>query len=199
MAAPIHLAPATSPGLVSGAPVPGSGGYAAERPIVLPQGTVVDRAHPLRVTLMGDSVLYGAGPGVAASLGATGEVAVTNDAVPGFGLSIDHVWPQTIAQFIAESHPQLIVATWSWDDIPALVRPAQYRATLRRAVEEMLTPGDGVAGVIFTEFPPTGPVLNFSTASAAVATTNAADLRRAEGERAWNSMVEALPAPSPAR
>ena len=43
--------------------MPGSGGYSAEKPIVLPKGTVIDRAHPLRVTLMGDSVLYGAGPG----------------------------------------------------------------------------------------------------------------------------------------
>jgi peptidoglycan/LPS O-acetylase OafA/YrhL len=199
VAAPIHLAPATAPGLISGVPMPGSGGYSAEKPIVLPKGTVVDRAHPLRVTLMGDSVLYGAAPGIAASLGATGEVSVTNDAVPGFGLSIDHVWPQTIEQFISRSHPQLIVATWSWDDIPALLRPAQYRATLRRAVAEMLTPGDGVSGVIFTQFPPTGPVLNFSTAASAVARTSTADKRRAGGERAWNAMIEALPRAFPGK
>jgi len=193
VAAPIHLAPATAPGLISGAPMPGSGGYGVQKPIALPMGTVIDKAHPLRVTLMGDSVLYGAAPGVAASLGATGEVAVTNDAAPGFGLSTDKVWPQTISQFISQSHPQLIVATWSWDDIPALLRPAQYRATLVRAVQEMLTPGDGVAGVIFTEFPPTGPVLNFSTAASAIARTQAADRRRAGGQRAWNAMIEALP------
>jgi peptidoglycan/LPS O-acetylase OafA/YrhL len=193
VAAPLHLAPPTAPGLVSGAPVPGSGGYSAEKPIVLPQGTVIDRAHPLRVTLMGDSVLNGAGPGIAASLGATGEVSVTNDAVPGWGLTIDHVWPETLEQFIGQSHPQLIVATWSWDDIAALVRPADYRVTLKRAVEEMLAPGDGVAGVIFTQFPVTGPVLNFSLSASAAASTAAADKRRAEGERAWNAMVEALP------
>ena len=199
VAAPIHLAPPTAPGLISGAPVPGSGGYSSEKPIVLPKGTVVDRAHPLRVTLMGDSVLYGAGPGIAASLGATGEVSVTNDAVPGFGLSIDHIWPQTLEQFISQSHPQLIVATWMWDDIPAIVRPAEYRVTLRKAVAEMLTPGDGVAGVIFTEFPPTGPVENFSTAASVVARVNAADKRRAEGERAWNAMIEALPREFPGK
>jgi hypothetical protein len=193
VAAPLHLAPPTAPGLISGAPVPGSGGYSSEKPIVLPKGTVVDQAHPLRVTLMGDSVLYGAGPGIAASLGATGEVSVTNDAAPGFGLSIDHAWPETIEQFVGQSHPQLIVATWSWDDIPALVRPAEYRVTLRKAVAEMLSPGDGVAGVIFTEFPPTGPVLNISTDASVVARTKAADKRRAEGERAWNAMIRALP------
>jgi peptidoglycan/LPS O-acetylase OafA/YrhL len=199
IAAPIHLAPPISPGLVSGAPAPGSGGYSAEKPIVLPRGVVVDPAHPLRVTLMGDSVLYGAAPGIAASLGATGEVSVANHAVPGFGLTIDHQWPQTIEQFISQSHPQVIVATWSWDDVPALVRPADYLVTLRRAVKEMLTPGDGVAGVIFIEFPPTGPVLNFSLTAAAAAQTKAADKRRAEGERVWNSMIEALPRAFPGR
>jgi peptidoglycan/LPS O-acetylase OafA/YrhL len=199
VAAPLHLAPPTAPGLVSGAPVPGSGGYSAEKPIVLPAGTVVDRAHPLRVTLLGDSVLYGAAPGIAASLGATGEVSVTNDAVPGWGLTIDHVWPETLEQFIGQSHPQLIVATWSWDDIAALVRPADYRVTLTKAIDEMLAPGDGVSGVIFTQFPPTGPVLNFSTSASAEANAAAADKRRAEAERAWNAMVEALPHAFPGR
>jgi len=199
VAAPVHLAPAVAPGLISGAPLPGSGGYSAEKPIVLPKGTVVDHAHPLRVTLVGDSVMYGAAPGIAASLAATREVTVTNDAAPGFGLSIDHAWPLTIEQFVSQSRPQLIVATWSWDDVPALVRPDQYRATLHRAVAEMLTAGNGVAGVIFTQFPPTGPVLNFSTDASAVARTQAADNRRAAGERAWNTMIEALPRAFPGR
>src|SRR3984957_3115468 len=36
VAAPTHLAPPTAPGLISGAPVPGSGGYSAEKPLPRP-------------------------------------------------------------------------------------------------------------------------------------------------------------------
>jgi len=57
-------------------------------------------------------------------------------------------------------------------------------------VRLMLTPGDGVAGVIFTQFPPAGP---FPNATAAV------DKRRTEGQRAWNALVRSLPHEFPGR
>ena len=50
------------------------------------------------------------------------------------------------------------MASWSWDDYGpttpnALHQPAQYTKLLRRAVATMLAPGNGVEGVIFTQFP----------------------------------------------
>ena len=58
----------------------------------------------------------------------------------------------------------------------------------------MLAPGDGVAGVVFTQFPPTGPVLAQTQAQAI-----ASDAQRAAGQRAWDQIVRSLPAAFPGR
>jgi hypothetical protein len=185
-------------------PVAGSGGFAGQRPIAVPH---VSASDPLRVTVFGDSVPYVAEPGIAAALDATGEVAVTDGAFPGFGLSNDPTWatPRTgIASLVAGDHTQLVLATWSWDnvctaadrargDVCALTDPAGFRAELEQVVRLMLGPG-GADGVIFLEFPPTGP-----DAAVGEAAGDPALAQKAAGEAAFNRTIRALPAAFPGK
>jgi peptidoglycan/LPS O-acetylase OafA/YrhL len=200
VAAPTSRAPVvTAAPIDTGASVAGAGGFGGQRPIVLPPGTV-SPAHPLRVTLVGDSVMYVAEPGIAAALGATGEVVVSNNSIPGFGLSTATVWPTEFPAMLRQQRPELVLATWSWDDDWALARPAQYTATLERAVRTLLDPGGGVRGadgVIFLQFPPSGPVVPYGTQL--TASDRRQDAQRAAGQRAWNRIVESLPKVFPGR
>ena len=143
----------------SAATVPGAGGYAGQKPIRLtPAPTVAD---PLRVMILGDSVMHDASYGITAALQSTGEATVSTRTIDGFGLTTATSWPTSIPNLIRQTGAQLIVASWSWDQYGpttpnALHQPAQYTRLLRRAVATMLTPGNGVEGVIFTQFPESG-------------------------------------------
>ncbi len=200
VAAPTSRAPVVAAAPVGrGTAVAGAGGFAGQRPIVLPPGSF-SRADPLRVTALGDSVMYVAEPGIAAALGATGEATVTNNSIPGFGLSTATVWPTEFPAMLRAQRPQLVLATWSWDDDWALTKPAQYTATLERAVRTLLDPGGGVTGargVIFLQFPPSGPVVPYGTQL--TASDRRLDAQRVAGQRAWNRVVESLPQVFPGR
>jgi hypothetical protein len=183
----------------SGSAVAGSGGYRDQVPITLPAGTTISAAEPLRVVLLGDSVMHDASYGITAALSATGEVSVQTNTIPGFGLTTASNWPTSIPRIIKEERPQLLVATWSWDqDGPttpnALHQPSRYTALLKRFLRVVLTPGDGVDGVIFTEFPPSGTIPAADPANQAV--YNAA---RVKGNNAWNAIAAAMPAAFPGR
>ena len=193
LAAPSKPAPAVAPATpTAGRSVPGAGGYSGQVPIALAPGRVLSAAAPLQVLLLGDSVMHVAAPGIAAALGATGEATAADRAIDGFGLSKATNWRTAIPGLIAEVHPDVVLATWSWDDDWALSDPAGYKAQLEEAVRLMLAPGNGVAGVIFTQFPPTGPVLAQSPAQG-----RAEDVQRAAGQRAWDAVVRSLPAAFP--
>ncbi len=164
-------------------------------------------ADPLRVTVFGDSVPYVAEPAIAAALGATEEVAVTDGAFPGFGLDNDPTWASThggIATLVSSDHAQVVLATWSWDDLCsaadrsrgdacALTDPTAFRGELERAVRLMLGPG-GAEGVVFLQFPIGGP----DTADG-VRPGNPTTARDAAGERAFNRVAASLPAAFPGR
>ncbi|MGH9082664.1 MAG: acyltransferase family protein, partial [Acidimicrobiales bacterium] len=168
VAVPAPAAAGTSM-LASGQRVPGAGGYQGQAVIDLPR---FGPGHPLRVTVMGDSVARVAEPAIAAALGATGEVSVTNGAIDGFGLNVDPTWRAGIPRLVVDDRTQLVLATWSWDDsctpstaarashyatlACALQHPRRYRAMLGQAVRLMLTKG-GASGVVFLQFPPSGP------------------------------------------
>ncbi len=176
-----------------GGTVPGAGGFKSQAPVELTAGDPVSSAHPLRVLLLGDSVLFVAYPGIAAAFGSTGEATVANRAFPGWGLSrVD--WRSDIPTVIRQLHPQVIVATWSWDDDLALRDPAGYRRLLVQAVRLMLTPGDGVRGVIFPELPLGGPDVAPNDGNVARATA-----QQTAGERAFDRIVRSLPAQFPGR
>ncbi len=177
--------------------VPGQGGYEKQVPITL--SSPLSAAHPLHVMVIGDSVMHDASYGITAALGATGEATVATRTYPGFGLTTATDWPTSLPNLIKETGAQLVIASWSWDQSGpgtpnALHQPVQYTALLRRAVATMLTPGNGVEGVIFTQFPKSG---NIEGASPAV--TAAYNAARRQGLHAWNAIAEKMPGYFPGR
>jgi peptidoglycan/LPS O-acetylase OafA/YrhL len=182
----------------TGARVAGSGGYSGEVPISLPKGTVLSPAHPLRIVILGDSVMHDASFGITAALSATGEVRVQTNTIDGFGLTTATSWPTSIPRIIAEEHPQLIIATWSWDmfgSAPSALRePVAYTALLKRAVGVMLTPGDGVDGVIITQFPRSGIIPAANPANQGIY-----NKERQEGLTSWNAIAAKMPSYYPGR
>jgi len=179
--------------------VPGSGGFQSQVPIQLLPGTTVSASRPLRIMLLGDSVMHDASYGITAALAATGEGYVHTNTINGFGLTTATNWPTSLPNLIRENQPDLIVATWSWDqDGPtmpnALHQPSAYLALLRRAIATMLTPGNGVAGIIFTQFPLSG---NIPAANRTDFTLY--NKARLAGLNAWNTIAARMPSYFPGR
>jgi peptidoglycan/LPS O-acetylase OafA/YrhL len=183
--------------LGSGQSVPGAGGYAGQQPIQLTPAP--SPADPLRVMIIGDSVMHDASYGITASLEATGEATVDTRTIDGFGLTTAPSWPTSIPSLIRQTGAQLIVASWSWDQYGpttpnALHQPVRYTSLLRRAVSTMLTPGNGVEGVIFTQFPQSGDL-----AAANPADTPSYNKERRAGVTAWNDIAEKMTSDFPGR
>jgi peptidoglycan/LPS O-acetylase OafA/YrhL len=123
------------------------------RPLVLDLPPA-SSADPYRVWLFGDSVMADASLGIQAALQATGDFTVVeNSAFPGWGLTTAHGWPGSAA--LGSTHPQIAIATWSWDTGLATSAPALDEALLRSAITTLVS--DGVQVVIFLQFPQVGP------------------------------------------
>jgi len=162
--------------------------------IELPVGRVVSPAAPLRVWLIGDSVMSDSSPGIIAALDATGDVdVVLNSSFGGWGLSTDPGWAPYRAQVISEYHPELIIGTWSWDDPLAQGAPGPYLAELRGELRSMLTPGNGVDGVVLLQFPQVGPSPYYLDPAAAELAWAAQNDR----QLAWNALAQAATASFP--
>ena len=69
-------------------------------------------------------------------------------------------------------HPQLVLGTWSWDAALAHSDPNGYQRILDRAIRTLLTPGDGVLGVIFLQMPPFRPAQISNPRTAGIAAWN---------------------------
>jgi peptidoglycan/LPS O-acetylase OafA/YrhL len=184
----------TGAGFAVDTAVPGAGGFTLEAPIRLVKGTVISRRHPLRVMVIGDSIMVGAELGFEASLGSTHEVTVSENAIDGFGLSTDWGWRSGLPRVVAQARPALIIAAWSWDESCssyasfhkgpcALQDPVGYRAELEHAVRLMLGVR-GVEGIIFLQLPP---------GAASVANGVRAGLA------AWTAIEASLPAAFPGK
>jgi hypothetical protein len=112
----------------------------------------------LRAWIIGDSVMADSAPGITAALEATGDVhVVANSAYGGWGLSNDRSWASDLPQIIAKYHPEIVIGTWSWDDVAAQLNPQAYLVQLNRALRTILTPGNGVELVVLLQFPQVGP------------------------------------------
>jgi peptidoglycan/LPS O-acetylase OafA/YrhL len=166
----------------SGPAVAGAGGFAHEVPITLPPGLTVSPTHPLRVLTFGDSVMSFAQKGIISALQSTADVAVAPAARPGWSLKT----PAGLAflnHHIRLSHPQLIIGTWSWDNASAKSNPSGYQTKLDAAIRQMLSPHDGVLGVILLQMPVFDPDTNtpegrgFVPNAAGLATWNATVLQ----------------------
>ena len=160
VADPSSVVGTTHLGTTAGRTVPGTGGYQGQQPIRLT--TAPSPTDPLRVMVLGDSVMHDASYGITAALQATGEATVATRTIDGFGLTVATNWPTSIPNLIRQTRAQLIVASWSWDQYGpttpnALHQPAQYTKLLRQAVATMLTPGNGVEGRRLHGVPAIGP------------------------------------------
>jgi len=191
-----RVATVTRPGSGTGR-VPGSGGFVGQQRIRL--SVIPSPAHPLRVLILGDSVMHDASYGITAALQATGEATVATRTIDGFGLTTATNWPTSIPNLIHQTRAQLIVASWSWDQYgptspSALHQPVQYTALLRSAVATMLAPGNGVEGVIFTQFPQSGVIPAPSAALQA-----SYNKERRNGVVAWNAIAAKMTSFFPGR
>lgn len=142
---------------------PGPAGAQSAPPTITPPGFTLaggdpSTAAPLRVWLLGDSVMHDAAPALSAALGATGEATVVADSTfGGWGLTTQSAWEADSNQIIEDYRPQVVVGTWSWDDTMAGAHPRRYAALLTRALGDWLAPGNGVRLVALVQFPPVGP------------------------------------------
>ena len=160
----------------------------------LPPSTVVSPTEPLRVLILGDSVIGTAEPAITAALASTGEATVFSSAIDGFGLTTVPNWSTDITNIIERDRPEVIIGSWSWDDAGpstpnALYEPQRYRALLMHALEVMLAPGNGVAGVAFTSYP-----YDVSFGPEASAQERSAIARNAAGTAAWARIAQGMPA-----
>ena len=112
--------------------------------------------RPLRVIFIGDSVMESAAPALVAAFDSTTAVESRSFAFGGWGLTSDASWRKHLTNEISRYHPDVVVGTWSWDGAAALFHPAEYQILLDEAVRLVLTPGDGVRGVVFLQFPTVG-------------------------------------------
>jgi hypothetical protein len=165
--------------------VAGAGGFSSEVPITLPPSLVVDKAHPLRVLAFGDSVMVFAQYGIKAALESTGEVTVVGGAKTGWGLTKPGA-EALLRTDVRTFHPEIVVGTWSWDAAAAAADPTAYRQTLDTAIGQLLSPAEGVVGVILLQMPPFGPIPAFIAESSAGETWRL----RAAGLPAWNEAIE---------
>ncbi len=169
----------------AGPTVPGAGGFGDEARLGLPSGLVLSPTHPLRVLAIGDSVMTFAELGITAALQSTGEVSVTPETQSTWGLTTSG-GQALVQRKVRQLHPQLVIGTWSTDNATALSDPRAYRSVLASAIEALLTPGDGVLGVVFLQMPVFGPV----PSTIASSPLSRAWHRRAAGVAAWNDAVQ---------
>jgi peptidoglycan/LPS O-acetylase OafA/YrhL len=129
-------------------------------------GPAPSSTDPIRVWILGDSVMEDSSPGVTAALDATGRATVpANSSFGGWGLTTQTAWVSQSQQIIATYHPQMVLGTWSWDDTLAEAHPKAYAALLHRALATWMAPGDGVELVVLLQFPQTGPSPHYTNAT----------------------------------
>jgi peptidoglycan/LPS O-acetylase OafA/YrhL len=175
---------------VSTAPtVPGAGGVIG-RPIALGHPTA---SRPLRILLLGDSVMLSESPAIEALLGSTGVFEVTNHSQWGWGLSQESNWRTQVTGWVQQSRPDLVIAMWSWDNTALARDPAAYRATFEAFVRELLQPSEHIRGLILQEFPIPG------TNAAVPTSAPDYDARVTALVTGWNDLAASLPALFPGR
>jgi len=145
---------------------------------------------PVRVWMFGDSVLNDASPGITAALQATGNAqVVANTTFPGWSFANDPTWRSDWEQVISQDRPQVVLATWSWDDQLAQADPARYLVQLRSALDVIMTPGDGVELLVLLQFPQVGPPSSPTPGGPAVVDPEAVWVARTDSQNAWDTVA----------
>jgi hypothetical protein len=190
MTVPAALAaPAPSTRVVISPKAP-AGPHVVGRPIEL--GSTPTSTHRLRIMLIGDSVMLSDSPAVQAVLQSTGVVTVVNHSQWAWGLTnAPGGWRHEVAGWVAAVHPQLVIGMWSWDNTLAWQHPSAYRDELASLVRELLS--EGVRGVIFQQFPETGPDESLTVGQAAFEAHSVAV------ENNWDAIAASLTSEFPGR
>ena len=158
----------------------GAGGFTGQAPIKV--GHSISRADPLRVVLIGDSMMGLSGPGIVAALEATGEVKAFNFGFPGWGTTQDRYWRGYVRHAVKATKADIAMVTTGWDGRFAREHPAAYRARLAELVA--VARSEGAAGVVFLQYPKTRPVYDLTPQSLAATAAQVA---------AWNADAAAMP------
>jgi hypothetical protein len=160
---------------------------ASTPPPPVDMGRAATATDPYRMWILGDSVMADSAPGVAAALQATGDVqVVANSAFGGWGLSTAHNFTSDSAQIIAQYHPEIVLGTWSWDDVIAELNPQAYLEKLLHAMQYLLAPGTGVQLVVLLQFPQTGP----NPYNVAATTQQTAWALQNKEQNEWNELAQ---------
>jgi hypothetical protein len=123
-AEPVVASPPTS---VGGTPSTTST-TATPRPALNP-GRTPTATDPLRVLLVGDSVMVDASPGIEAVIEATGVARVEPGGAPGFGLTYTKSWRKDWTDMVARVEPDVVVVLLgAWDADNALAHPPEWYA-----------------------------------------------------------------------
>jgi peptidoglycan/LPS O-acetylase OafA/YrhL len=152
-------------------------------------GLAPTKTDPLRVWILGDSVMFDSSPGITAALQATGRATVvTNSSFGGWGLTTATSWPEASQQIIEQYHPQMVLGTWSWDDTEASLDPKAYETLLHQALATWLAPGNGIKLVVLLQFPQRGP--SPPSEIDPLATTLKAWALETRQQDAWNAIAK---------
>jgi peptidoglycan/LPS O-acetylase OafA/YrhL len=147
--------PAAAPG-AAGRPTITASPTTAPPPLALTPNRVPTPHAPLRVLLVGDSVMVDATPGIEAALEATGVARVEPGAFAGFGLTYTRSWRKDWTDMVARVQPDVVVALLgAWDADNALAHPpGWYAGVVDDATAVLAVRG---ARVVWLGWPPTRP------------------------------------------
>jgi peptidoglycan/LPS O-acetylase OafA/YrhL len=153
--------PAPPVGAPSASPTTAATPSSPSAPLPPPLGLVgLRRAtaqDPLRVLIVGDSVMFDASPAIQSALQATAVVRVVLRAAVGFGLSQSiYNWRSDWPKLVAAEQPELVIAMLGgWDGARALSNGTQWYANLTDEAVRLLSAGG--AKVLWLEYPHNQP------------------------------------------
>ena len=161
---PVGSTPPTAPVLPDAyGIITGSGQWqGTPRPLTHP----LSATTPLKVLIVGDSVMYSAEFPLVRGLRSTLEGQAYAKAFPGWGLTTSKNWRSQLATVLAKRHPDLVVGMWGWDNKVAHDQPAAYGRLLQSFVDAATLGPNGARAVLFLEYPTTGG-LQWASGSAA--------------------------------
>ncbi len=104
---------------------------------------VMSATNPLKVMVVGDSLMFDATPGIVGAFEATHAAKVFEAGVPGFGLNRSYHWSEEWPRLLSEWHPDIVVMLEGGWDLPLrkYVGPARYQKLVDKAAETLTSTG----------------------------------------------------------
>jgi peptidoglycan/LPS O-acetylase OafA/YrhL len=140
----------------AGVAVPSSTTTTVATEPLLAANRIPTAADPLRVLIVGDSVMVDATPGIEAAIEATGVATVEPGGAPGFGLTFTKTWRRDWTSMVADVRPDVVVALLgAWDADNALDHGGDWYTNVVDDATSVLAAGG--ARVLWLGWPPTRP------------------------------------------